>query len=169
MGALMHCIGEVGLRVPEALALQWNDVDLDTGWAIVRRSISSGGRVQSPRQMRVITLFPETVDRLGAISGDPSGYVFAPAGRVLPVSATWVQHQWRAIQLATAFARQGHRPRDSKAFELHSLHQLRYHAVIWMLTAPPFGPGFDRESIASQLGVDAKMLEAILLRWRPVV
>ncbi len=38
-----------GIRLGEALGLQWDDVDLDAGRAVIRRQVSPSGRIGSPK------------------------------------------------------------------------------------------------------------------------
>jgi integrase len=108
LGVLWQVYARCGLRRGEALALKWDDVDLDGGSVIVRRSLLSHGStvtVSSPKsgKSRRVPIRPDLVARLKAHRAtqaqdrlafgpgwEDSGYVFtrADGSHLLPNTVT---------------------------------------------------------------------------------
>ena len=63
-------MARTGVRIGEALGLQWNDIDLDKGIALIRRNIPIHRQVQRPKTKsseRSLDLSPELVEALQSL------------------------------------------------------------------------------------------------------
>jgi integrase len=74
---LVWFVAYTGVRIGEALGLQWADVDLDAGTAVIRRSAPGAATTKTGRT-RTVTLVPAVAAQLGTLRGN-GGYVFASA------------------------------------------------------------------------------------------
>ena len=63
---LLWFVTWTGARIGEALALRWDDVDLDRATATIRASAVGSDRTKTAAGYRSVTLIPEVVDRLKA-------------------------------------------------------------------------------------------------------
>ena len=144
--AFLHCLGEEGLRVPEALALRWQDLDIDRDHLTVGRSIDRQGRIRTPRAgTRTISLFPGTKARLLDLPPHEPSFVFVDFADQ-PLGRSRFSYRWRPI----AAAWEQSRPADHWIHErlrrdphAHlSLHELRRRAAAWLVTPKPAGPGY---------------------------
>ena len=89
--ALIRLLVSTGLRVSEALALRWQDVDLLTGTIQVRHSWSRSGQLTEPKTKagrRPVLIAPGLVDMLVTLKPEDEAddaFVFSTTGRK-PVS-----------------------------------------------------------------------------------
>lgn len=81
--SLVRTLLYTGLRVGEALALRWRDVDLDAGVIVVRRNLSAGEVVDTPKggRMRTVAMPSAAIHELRTLHGrpaftSPDDYVF---------------------------------------------------------------------------------------------
>ncbi len=102
-------LARTGMRLGEAAALQWRDVDLDRGIAVVQRAFWRG-RIQSPKggRVRPVDLSRQLVAVLRAAAAaereraqcekrSPSSWIFArPDGRP-PNTDNFRRRVWRAL------------------------------------------------------------------------
>lgn len=63
---LLYLVALTGMRVGEALALRWTDVDLKAGTATIRRGSLTREATKNER-VRTVTLLPEVVEHLAAL------------------------------------------------------------------------------------------------------
>jgi integrase len=109
--ALILTAAGTGLRQGELLGLAWEDLDLESGWFIVRKElVRRAGKYhreepKTPRSRRTVPLAPSIVAalvahraRLIAAGFTPiaTGPVFVTA-RGRPLNGTWVTHRFQAI------------------------------------------------------------------------
>jgi integrase len=118
--AMLRLWAQTGLRAGEVCALQWQDVDLQQGTVVVRRTWSRN-RLGPPKtgKARVVSLLHPIADdtvewRPGATAGPwaaidglrglrvrslvPEAFVFARAGR--PWASSTLNHAWRRVLAA---------------------------------------------------------------------
>lgn len=96
IGAIVRVLAWTGLRVGEAIALQWSDVDSDAARITVRQSIDTRGRLSRPkteRGRRVIAVSPATLAVLDTL-GTSDGYVFVAADGN-PWSQNAIGYRWK--------------------------------------------------------------------------
>lgn len=75
---LLTFLAETGLRISEAVALQWGDVDLDAGWMTIRRRYSQG-TIDAPKSTagrRRVPLSPSMADALRVRADAEHRHVF---------------------------------------------------------------------------------------------
>lgn len=99
-----------GLRISEALALEWTDVDLENGAIVVQRPLKANGQVGSTKSDRArrVEIGPRLVRLLAdrrALAGEhhegPSPPVFPAAGGG-HLNRTYVSNRWHQKALARA-------------------------------------------------------------------
>jgi integrase len=89
LAALWRLLLVAGLRIGEALALAWRDVDLAAGTVTVRRTVTRsasgaravGERAKRPRSHRTVALGPETVAALAARRARAASVLVFPGRR----------------------------------------------------------------------------------------
>lgn len=108
--ALIHLLALTGLRVSEALALRWEDVDLPEAELHVRGSWARSGEITNPKTkagLRTLPLSPGLVDLLVGLKPEdasPADFVFASKqNRRRPIS----YHNFRKRGFERALERAG--------------------------------------------------------------
>lgn len=155
---LIHLLAHGGLRIGEALALQWRDVDLPAGTVrIAATLVEAAGKVErgEPKTFasrRVVRLPASVIERLRVLRGS-TGTVFRVDGLVFSTAGTDGSRKQRA----------GERPRDRKPAPARPLRvsnvlRRRWHPILKSLSIEPCGFHALRHSHASMLiaraGVD---------------
>lgn len=139
---------QTGCRRGEILALDWRDVDLESGRATIRQSRSKGQiKTTKADKMRVIELAAETLAMLERRSDESrSGVVFRTRGGEL-----WTDHGFSGfwVRLRKRAAAQGVRP--------FKFHCFRHTWATWALAA-----GHDAAWVAEKIG---DTLEVFLRRY----
>lgn len=154
LGALFTFLWHTGLRIGEALALRWEDVDLERGSLRVRRSVAevSGklvmGMPKTRAGIREIALAPQTISLLkrhrSALSSDGLG-----SSELVFPSSTGTMLSRRNVTRAWAIVRRKARLPDV------GLHALRHTNASLQLQA-----GVGIPEIASHLGHESPALTA---------
>ncbi len=139
LGAPFTFLWQTGLRISEAIAMRWEDVDLDEATIFVHRKIvvlARGRNIEGPPKtdagIRHLALMPETVDLLRrhrarqkeeavAHEAEPdwnaTGLVF-PSTRGTPLSRRNISRAWAVV-------------RDRAGLPRYGLHALRHtHATL---------------------------------------
>lgn len=139
---------QTGCRRGELIALDWRDVDLESGRATIRQSESKGQRKTTKAdKQRTIELAPETVEMLRRrAAAGRSGPVFRAPGRE-PWTDYGLSGYW--TRLRAKAAAQGVRP--------FKFHCFRHTWATWALAA-----GHDPAWCAAQIG---DTLEVFLQRY----
>ena len=155
MEALIHCLGEEGLRLGEALELEWWDLEIDHDTVTLGSRNADGSRGRG----RTIRLFPGTKARLLALPPHESNRVFTTAeGR--PLGRTSFYRRWGRI------ANRWERGREQDHW-VHaeegglSVHQLRHRAAAWLITPRPVGGGLSAVEVAVHLGVNPRIYSQV--------
>lgn len=154
LGSLFTFLWQTGLRIGEALALQWADVDLDCASLRVRRSVAevSGRLILGPPKtaagMREIALAPQTVallrchrERLRSDGRIHADLVF-PSRAATTLSRRNVTRAWAALRRRAGLPEYG-------------LHALRHTNASLQLQA-----GVGLREIAAHLGHESPALTA---------
>lgn len=116
---LIRLLVSTGLRVGEALALRWRDIDLLSGVIRVRHSLSRSGELQPPKTRagrRDVPIAPGLVDMLALLKpdgADEDAFVFSTTGRQ-PIS----YHNFRERGFRPALRRAG---LSGEGITIHSL------------------------------------------------
>lgn len=154
LGPLFSFLWQTGLRIGEALALRWSDVDLEDGTLRVQRSAAEvGGRMvlgppKSLAGLREIALTPRTLDLLrcqrSALAARSLGacpLVF-PSARGTLLSRRNASRAWASVRADAGLAP-------------HGLHALRHTNASLQLQA-----GIGLREIAAHLGHESPALTA---------
>lgn len=152
LGALFTFLWQTGLRIGEALALYWEDVDLDGGSLRVRRSVAevSGklilGAPKTSAGMREIALAPQTVGLLSrhrAVQSDAGlSFLVFPSRAGTMLSRRNVTRAWSVLRRRAGLPEYG-------------LHALRHTNASLQLQA-----GVGLREIAAHLGHESPALTA---------
>lgn len=148
-GSLVRLAAWTGMRLGEALALRWDDVDLEGHQIQVRRSLNTRGHVgevKTKKSRRTVHISPETVAVLRGVKAEnsesklragrgytDSDYVFVNELGHLRQHAH-VKHQWDRVRKAT------------RVFDAR-FHDLRHCHATTLLTA-----GWTVADVSERLG-----------------
>jgi len=161
IGSLFTFLWQTGLRIGEAMALTWHDVDLQAGTLTVERNlVEVGGDLiegvpKTAAGTREIALAPQTVELLRAHkerqdverllvddkTWNPEGYVWCSVDGE-PITRSYADHVWRRL-------------RDKAGLPKYGLHALRHTAASLQLQA-----GVGIPEIAASLGHESPAFTA---------
>lgn len=132
---LCYLLVSTGVRIGEACALQWKNVDLDRGVIFVAMARKRNGSVGTPKTRagtRYVTIGKETVEILRAWKAvsnpGPNGYVF---GSGAPLSPSLFARAWKKLMTLAGLL-------DADGNALWSRHDCRhYHASVLIMAGKP--------------------------------
>ena len=140
---LVYLLIASGVRIGEALALQWQDIDFDAGAIRVEKTVDSDGKVGPPKtrsSIRTVPLGGHMMDILKAMPGNhlDAHYVF---GGAKPADRHNLSNRaWKTLMTLVGLV-------DEKGTPLWSFHDCRhFHASVLI------GAGMDPQQVCERLG-----------------
>jgi len=154
LGALFSFLWQTGLRIGEAIALRWQDVDLEhSSLQVLRNAVEVGGRMvlgqpKTAAGLRQIALMPQTVALLRSQRARLCAERLGSVPLVFPSRAGTLLSRRNAARAWTALCEEAGLPH-------HGLHALRHTNASLQLQA-----GVGIREIAAHLGHESPALTA---------
>jgi integrase len=132
-----------GVRIGEALALQWKDIDFETGSIRVEKTVDGDGKVGPPKtrsSVRTIPLGATMMAMLGEMPG-PHNLLHYILGGAKPASRTNLRKRaWLVLMAAAGML-------DEEDDALWSFHDCRHFHASFLIAS-----GMDAHQVSERLG-----------------